>query len=98
MKITNSSEPLRPDRVGPSTADARPALSKAGEPVSETERVQVSDLAARLAKLESQFGGEFDTKKVDEVRQAISEGRFNVDSQAVAQKLLSSVAELLDRK
>ncbi len=98
MKITNTSEPLRPDRVGSANADARPALSKAGEPVAEVERVQVSDMAARLAKLENQFGGEFDAKKVEEVRSAISEGRFKVDSDAVAQKLLSSVAELLGKK
>lgn len=98
MKITNTSEPLRPDRIGPGGADSRPGLSKAGEPVAETERVQVSDLAARLAKLENQFGGEFDAKKVDEVRNAISEGRFKVDSESVAKKLLSSVAELVGHK
>lgn len=98
MKITNTSEPLRPDRVGSSTDASRPALSKAGEPIAETERVQVSDLAARLSQLESQFGGEFDAKKVEEVRNAISEGRFKVNSDAVAEKLLSSVAELLGKK
>lgn len=97
MKISNTSEPLRPDRVGTAT-DARPAVSKGGEPVTETERVQVSDLASRLSKLESQFGGEFDAKKVEEVRNAISEGRFKVNSDAVAEKLLSSVAELLGKK
>lgn len=97
MKITNTSEPLRPDRVGSAT-DSRPGLSKAGEPIAETERVQVSDLASRLAKLESQFGGDFDAKKVEEVRNAISEGRFKVNSDAVAEKLLSSVAELLGKK
>jgi negative regulator of flagellin synthesis FlgM len=97
MKITNSSEPLRPDRVGP-VADSRPGVSKAGEPIAETERVQVSDLAARLNQLESQFGGNFDAKKVEEVRTAIAEGRFKVNTEAVADRLLSSVAELLGKK
>lgn len=96
MKIASTSEPLRPDRVG-TAVDGRPAVSKAGEPIAETERVQVSDLASRLNQLESQFGGDFDAKKVEEVRAAISEGRFKVNADAVADKLLSSVAELLGR-
>lgn len=97
MKITNTSEPLRPDRVG-TAVDSRPGVSKAGEPIAETERVQVSDLASRLSQLESQFGGDFDAKKVEEVRSAIAAGHFKVNAEAVADKLLSSVAELLGKK
>jgi negative regulator of flagellin synthesis FlgM len=51
-----------------------------------------------MAQLESRFGGEFDAKKVEEVRNAIAEGRFKVDSGAVADRLLASVGELLGRK
>jgi negative regulator of flagellin synthesis FlgM len=96
MKISSTSESLRPDRVVPA-GDARTATTQ--EKVAETEKVQLSDLAARLSQLETQFGqGDFDAKKVDEVRQAIAEGRFKVNSEAVADKLLSSVAELLGKK
>jgi negative regulator of flagellin synthesis FlgM len=96
MKITNTSEPLRADRIVPA-ADARTSATQG--PVAETEKVQLSDLAARLSQLETQFGQtDFDAKKVAEVRQAIAEGRYKVDSEAVADKLLSSVAELLGRK
>jgi negative regulator of flagellin synthesis FlgM len=95
MKISSTSEPLRPDRIVPA-GDARTA---ARQDVAETEKVRLSDLAARLSQLETQFGqSDFDAKKVAEVRQAIAEGRFKVDSEAVADKLLSSVAELLGRK
>jgi negative regulator of flagellin synthesis FlgM len=98
MKITNTSEPLRPDRIVPA-GDARTAATRSGEPVAETEKVQLSDLASRLNQLETQFGQtDFDAKKVAEVRQAIAEGRFKVNSEAVADKLLSSVAELLGKK
>ena len=55
-------------------------------------------MAAKLARLESRFGDEFDARKVDEVRDAITEGRFNVNSGAVADKLIASVGELLNRK
>jgi negative regulator of flagellin synthesis FlgM len=96
MKISNTSEPLRTDRIVPA-GDARTAATQG--PVAESEKVHLSDLAARLNQLETQFGQtDFDAKKVAEVRQAIAEGRYKVDSEAVADKLLSSVAELLGKK
>jgi negative regulator of flagellin synthesis FlgM len=98
MKISTTSEPLRPDRVLPPSNEARAAASKAGETVGATEKVQLSDLASKMAQLESRFGGEFDAKKVEEVRAAIAEGRFKVNAEAVADKLLASVGELLGRK
>jgi negative regulator of flagellin synthesis FlgM len=98
MKISTTSEPLRPDRVLPQSNEARTAATKGPEAVGETEKVQLSDLASKMAQLESRFGGEFDAKKVEEVRAAIAEGRFKVNAEAVADKLLASVGELLGRK
>lgn len=98
MKISSTSEPLRPDRILPTGSETRTAASRASSVVGETEKVQVSDLAARMQQLESRFGGEFDAKKVEEVRNAISEGRFKVNSDAVADRLLASVGELLGRR
>lgn len=98
MKITNTSEPLRADRVS-APNDARTSTVRGNEPVAETERVQLSDMGARMAQLETQFGAaDIDTKKVEEVRTAIAEGRFKVNSEAVADKLLASVSELLGKK
>lgn len=97
MKISSTSEPIRPDRVTPQGGEAR-AASRSSEPVVETEKVQLSDMAARLSQLENKFGGDFDARKVEEVRAAIAEGRFKVNAEAVADKLLSSVAELLGKK
>jgi len=98
MKISTPSEPLRPDRVLPQPNEARAATAKAGPAAGQTEKVQVSELAAKMAQLESRFGGEFDARKVEEVRTAIAEGRFKVNPEAVADKLLASVGELLGRK
>ncbi|MFN3566814.1 MAG: flagellar biosynthesis anti-sigma factor FlgM [Burkholderiaceae bacterium] len=99
MKISSTSEPLRPDRVSPSNQDARAKASRPAEPVAEGEKVQVSELASRLNQLESQFSqADFDVKKVEEVRAAIAEGRFKVNAEAVADKLLASVADLLGAK
>jgi negative regulator of flagellin synthesis FlgM len=98
MKITNTSEPLRPDRVS-APGDSRTSSARGTEQVAETERVQLSDLGSRLAQLENQFSGsDFDVKKVEEVRAAIAEGRFKVNADAIADKLLASVSELLGKK
>jgi negative regulator of flagellin synthesis FlgM len=98
MKINPTTEALRTDRVV-AAPDARTAGTRANEPVAEAERVQLSNLASRLNQLEAQFGAsDFDAKKVEEVRNAIAEGRFKVNADAVADRLLNSVAELLGRK
>jgi len=98
MKITNTSEPLRPDRVS-APNDSRTSSARGNEPVAETERVQLSDLGSRLAQLENQFSGsDFDVKKVQEIRNAISEGKFKVNADAIADKLLASVSDLLGKK
>jgi negative regulator of flagellin synthesis FlgM len=98
MKVTNTQEPLRPDRVS-APNDSRTSSARGSEPVAETERVQLSDLGSRLAQLENQFSGsDFDVKKVEEIRNAISEGKFKVNADAIADKLLSSVSDLLGKK
>lgn len=98
MKISTTTEPLRADRALPQANEPRAGGAKAAEPVAQTEKVEVSDLATKMAQLESRFGGEFDAKKVEQVRAAIAEGRFKVNAEAVADKLLASVGELLGRK
>lgn len=98
MKITNTSEPLRTDRVS-APNDSRTSTMRGTEPVAETERVQLSDLGSKLSQLEGQFNGaDFDTKKVEEIRNAIAEGRFKVNADAVADKLLASVSDLLGKR
>jgi len=98
MKITSTSEPLRPDRVS-APNDARTSTARGTEAIAETERVQLSDLGSRLSQLEGQFSGsDFDVKKVEEIRNAIAEGRFKVNTDAIADKLLASVSELLGKK
>lgn len=102
MKISSTNEPLRTDRVTSTPLDTRAngaVGSASNEPVAETEKVHLSNLASRLSQLETQFGdSDFDAKKVEEVRAAIAEGRFQVNAEAVADKLLASVADLLGKK
>jgi negative regulator of flagellin synthesis FlgM len=65
------------------------------------DKVSISDLSRSLAALEARIaGGEavFDAARVEEIKKAIAEGRFNVDAGSVADSLLESVQELLARK
>jgi negative regulator of flagellin synthesis FlgM len=98
MKINVTSETLRPERLAPA-GDARTAATRTQDPVAESESVKFSDLASRLSQLETQFGNaDFDAKKVAEIRAAIAEGRFQVNPGAIADGLMSSVADLLGKR
>lgn len=59
--------------------------------------VQVSALGSQLQALELQLGGGemIDAAKVAEIRQAISEGRLQINPEVIADRLLETVRELL---
>lgn len=93
MKIDSSAKNIGsgPSPSGPRAAGARP--------VADTGTSSAGDTAAVVsASLNAVAGSEaaFDTKKVAEIRQAISEGRFQIDPARIADGLISSVREMLD--
>lgn len=72
-------------------ADAIPPRAPAGE------NVRLSSLSAQLQAIDSNLAnsGVVDTARVAEIKQAISEGRFKVNPEAVADRLLETVRELI---
>lgn len=93
----------------PQTAAALQALQaqerKAGQPGSPAVRgremqpaastqVQLSSTASALAQAE-QADGSFDMEKVQRMAQAIREGRFEVNPEKIADKLLANARELI---
>ena len=60
--------------------------------------VQLSDLAARLQQIQGQLasGEVVDAAKVAEIRQAIAEGRFKINPDVIADRLLQTVRELIE--
>ncbi|WP_374353809.1 flagellar biosynthesis anti-sigma factor FlgM [Chitinimonas sp.] len=101
MKIDNSGKPLN---TSPARADSK-ALAKSSTAAPEAsppsgENVDINPFSARLRSLESSLASQpaIDTDKVAEIRQAISEGRFSVNPDAIADKLVKSVKELLGGK
>ena len=61
------------------------------------DRVQLSGLSTQMQALETEIGeaSGFDAAKVDAIKQAISEGRYTINPDAIADKLIASTRELL---
>lgn len=96
MKIDNSIKGLSPR---PSSTASR-AVDSAGKgqeasglqvELSATAKLQQSSGAAAV-------GGAFNAERVAEIRQAISEGRFQVNPEKIADGLVDSVREMLSQR
>jgi negative regulator of flagellin synthesis FlgM len=106
MKIGNSPE----GTASPPKAEQRPAARKPEATVTtETARtaapapapsaqVAISEAAAKLAASTGPDDGSFDTAKVQRISQAISEGKFTINANAIADKLISNAQELLSSR
>lgn len=85
MKINGLSDTTRIEstpRASPRTGDV-PA-----------EVTQPADVTMRLS---TPPGGEFDAARVEEIKQAIRDGSFEVDAEVVADRLIASVHDLFVR-
>ena len=69
-------------------------------PTTPSTNVQLSPLSTQLQALQSTQASSsvFATKKVEEIKLAISEGRFQVNSDKVADGLLESVKDLINSR
>ncbi len=96
MKIDNSVKGLAP-RGGSATARTAGSAAKGPDQVSPqveltgTTKLQQSSAAAAAS-------GAFDAKRVAEIRLAISEGRFQVNPERIADGLLDSVRDMLSQR
>lgn len=61
------------------------------------DRVEITSLSSRLQELETRLSdvNVVDGARVEAIKQAISEGRFNVNSEVVADRLIATVKEYL---
>ena len=71
--------------------------SQAPPPVEGTSVQLSGGLGGRLAALQSELAAspEFDAGRVEAIKQAIRDGQLRVNPEAIADKLLASVGELL---
>ncbi|MBL8320070.1 MAG: flagellar biosynthesis anti-sigma factor FlgM [Burkholderiaceae bacterium] len=82
----NSANAERKSVVGANAQAARPEPSA---------KVELSPAASLIAKAEAD--GSFDAQKVDRLAAAIRNGSFQVDADAIADKLIAQAQEMLGR-
>ena len=74
------------------TAAATPSSAPAAE---ASAQVELSSTAATLLSDDGGAPAEFDAQKVARIAQAIAEGKFKVNADAIANKLIANAQELL---
>ena len=95
MKIESLTKPVGPTPAG----EAR--LRPNSAPISNSgEQVQLSSLASTLQKAEAALAKTptIDTARVEEIKQAISEGRFKIDASRIADGLINEVRQMFESK
>lgn len=82
---------------GRSSSSSAPVQTEASRAATEAG-TQVA-LSSEAATLLSSMGddGSFDIEKVNRITQAIAEGKFTINAEAIAGKLIANAEELLDR-
>lgn len=106
MKIENQGNALPAGLLSDAaarTAKTAPeqSSSKVAQAASQTEQtstsVSLGSTATQLGKMEASMANTpvVNASKVAEIRQAISEGRFQVNTGVVADKLIQSVQDLI---
>lgn len=92
MKIDNSHPPARPAATTGKPAPARAQDSQA------TASEQSSSTVTHLTAASSRTGSEdIDLARVAELRQAIREGRLEINAERIADGLIASVREQLEQ-
>ena len=97
MKIDNSVKATGslPSNDGRARSAKESPKAESSNPGSE--RVELSSLSSRMLQMEEAISNTpvVDSTKVDEIKQAMSEGRFKVNTERVADGLIESVRQML---
>jgi len=110
MKIGNSAEklaapPVAAERTGAAEAGRAKAgggaqgaspSSATGKAPEASAQVELSGTASKLLKGVSDEGS-FDAAKVSRISEAITQGKFTVNAEAIADKLIANAQELVSR-
>lgn len=89
--------PIDPKALAPIPAvERKPSATAAGTGNESSAQVALSDAASALSKVGTD--PTFDSKKVERIAQAIRDGKFEINADAIANKLIENATELLGRK
>lgn len=95
MKVESLGKPVGPTPVN----EAR--LRPSSAPIANNgEQVQLSSLASTLQKAEAALAETpvMDRARVEEIKQAIRDGRFKIDANRIADGLIAEVRQMFDSK
>ncbi|MBF5054015.1 MAG: flagellar biosynthesis anti-sigma factor FlgM [Alloalcanivorax venustensis] len=91
---------MKIDNISPLTQPGTVNQGKGGDKVSTEAPKQGGNATAgevaHLRQPAADSGQDIDTARVDEIRQAISEGRLEIRADKIADGLIASVRDLLD--
>lgn len=100
MKIDNSVK--SPSNSGIKESVSRTSKAEAGataeqKKLAKQDNVQITSLSSQLHAMESSMDKVpvVDTARVEAIKQAISEGRFKINPEAIADRLLATVKDLV---
>lgn len=97
MKIAqNGTDPLQPSRTGSTDARVRQAKEQSGVSSSSSPSASIQLSAASRETQGSE--APFNAAHVEEIKQAIRDGKFKVNAEAVADKFLQIERELSTSK
>lgn len=94
MKIDNT---LKPVSTGDAPGNVAAPKADTVQKTQPTESVQISALSSQLKAMETSMASSpnINLDKVNQIKQAISEGRFKINPEAISNKLISSVNDLI---
>ena len=97
MKINDSIKKTGTPGVGTAPAGAAKNTGKASPVKAASDSVQLSP---QLKALSAQVAGTsvFDARKVEEIKAAIADGRFQVNAEKVAEGLIDTVKDLIHQR
>lgn len=93
---STSSKVQRSSKTAGKTA-ARGTAASSGSGGAETDKVELSSLASMMAGSADETSP-VDSARIEAIKQAIREGRFVVNPEAIADKLIASVQDLVAKK
>ena len=98
MKIDGNLRSIQSGSVSEGQARSGKAGASPAQPGSSGgQRVDLSPLGAQMAGIEASLADVpvVDASRVEEIKQAISDGRFKVNPDVIADRLLETVRELI---
>ncbi len=93
MKIINNLYRLDTPQTNAANAPGKSGPTGAG---TDGRAIRLSELSSQLHQLESKLTSEpgFDAARVDQIKTAIRDGSYQVNADAVADKVIQSIREL----